>query len=413
MLIIILAVSCFALLLFAFYSFLRFKIIKNNLDFCSLELEKEQRIRQGLEQEKINFIRDIEKYKTYIEHLKQEDSRVQNMLIELGNNLSKELIEAHKRENKEGREISEQTLNQATTKFNSEFERLSNMIAVLSKDIEHSKNNVDTIKKSLLSPSSCGRLAEITLENILKSSGLKSGIDYIIQYNITSESNNRLRPDAVVFLPGGNIMIIDAKASQFLMSRENDNKDTAKQGAEASALAKTMNQHLKSLNSKDYKENIQEKIENYNNIIVLMFLPTEQAIDIVLEADNEFINKAWALNIIPVGPMGLMNMLSFAKFQISDYARFENQKAILEEVKNLLLSISTLSEYSRKLSNNIEQLVSNYDKFAASFNRNFVTKAKNIENLGIDLGSKSINPLPLERHHLILSKKNNLKDEQA
>ena len=62
-----------------------------------------------------------------------------------------------------------------------------------------------------------GKLAEITLENILKASGLKNGLDFSMQYNLSGEHNNKLRPDAVIFLPSNNIMIIDAKASKFLI----------------------------------------------------------------------------------------------------------------------------------------------------------------------------------------------------
>ncbi|KJW01943.1 rmuC family protein [Orientia tsutsugamushi str. Sido] len=45
-------------------------------------------------------------------------------------------------------------------------------------------------------------LAEITLENILKASGLRVKYDFIMQCNLTDENNMRLRPDALIFLPG-------------------------------------------------------------------------------------------------------------------------------------------------------------------------------------------------------------------
>lgn len=382
--------------------------IQTELNFLSNSYLEVTQQNQRLEQEKITYIQKVEQLSSKIEYQKHviEDSEkirqeshmaAKNTLFELGNDLSKQLIEIHKRENQETRELSEKNISVSANKFNSEFERLINIVGALSRDIEQSKGTVDIIKQSLLSPSGAGLLAEITLENILKSSGLQPNLDFIIQYSVTTIDNLKLRPDAVIFLPAGNLMVIDAKASKFLVEKQQDKGN----------LSKTMNNHLKNLNSKDYAENIlanlQDKKEDFANIVTLMFVPTEQAIEKILGADGTFLQKAWENNIFPVGPSGLMNMLSFAKFQISDYRRSENHKMIIEEVRKLLTAISSLADYSQKLGNNIQHIVSNYDKFAASFNRHFLSRAKNIQKLGVDIGKKTIQN-PLERYQLVSSK---------
>ena len=391
------------------FTWLYHKIItqKMELRFLSnnnLELMNHNQI---LQQDRISYIQKIEQLSSKIEYQEQlitesDKARQESLssakaaLFDLGGELSKQLIEIHKRENKETRELSERNIAVTSEKFNSEFERLINMIGSLSKDIEQSKGTVDIIKQSLLSPSGAGLLAEITLENILKSSGLRIDLDFIIQYSLTTLENAKLRPDAMIFLPSGNLMVIDAKASKFLVET-----------SEIGNLSKTMNNHLKSLNSKDYAENIltsfHDKGERFSNIITLMFLPTEQAVEKIIAADSTFLQKAWAGNIFPVGPAGLMNMLSFAKFQISDYRRSENHKLIIEEVRKLLSSVASIADHSQKLGHNIQNIVSNYDKFAASFNRHFLSRAKNIQKLGIDIGSKTIQPA-LERYQLVSSK---------
>lgn len=300
-------------------------------------------------------------------------------------------------ENNAARELAEKNIATASGKFNSEFERLITMVGALNKDIEQSKGTVDLIKQSLLSPIGAGLLAEITLENILKSSGLRPNLDFIMQYGLTTTDSGKLRPDALIFLPSGNLMVIDSKASKFLVD-EQDNSGN---------LSKTMNYHLKSLANKDYAENIltnlNKKDQNFNNVITLMFLPTEQAVEKVIAADPEFLQKAWSCNIFPVGPAGLMNMLSFAKFQITDHRRSENYKVIIEEVRKLLSSIGTMADYSQKIGNNLHNMVTNYDKFAASFNRNFMSRVKNIHKLGIDSGNKAM-PAALERYQIVSSK---------
>ena len=406
---IILAVTAVLLAYFLY----RFSNLKITLSFFEVEKTKLDSKLLELESLRLHNIKQIQALESENKYLSQTISDSEKSqkeafdsakvaMHELGGALSKQLLELHKQESKEVRETSEQKINNTAQKFHTEFERLVQMMSELNKDVGNSKSTVDLIKQSLLSPSGAGQLAEITLENILKASGLKSGVDLMMQHRSSGSQVQKLRPDAVVFLPGGNLMVIDAKASKFLVdseiggNRENDQK-----------LLKAMNMHLKSLTSKDYVENI---ITSYNlsgkevqHVMMLMFLPTEHAVDKVTGIDIEFISKSWSSNIFPVGPSGLMNMLSFARFQINDNIRTENHKLIVEEMRKILASISVLTDYSQKMGNSVQSLVNNYDKFSASFNRNFLPKVRAIQKLGIDMPNKT-NLESLTRYQLVSSK---------
>jgi DNA recombination protein RmuC len=408
----ILAIS----VLLSMFLFYKQVVNKSKISFLQISLDEKNKYIEELNikynfalNEKIENIRYIEQIAAKLQQQEKLINDFENItkksqeltkaaLFELGNELSKQLIEIHKTETEGSRKLSEENIKATSEKFNNEFERVVNMVGSLKRGIEKSQDTVDLIKNSLLSPSGAGKLAEITLENILKASGLKNGLDFSMQYNLNAENNNKLRPDAVIFLPSDNIMIIDAKASKFLID-ESENIEK---------LIKTMNLHLKSLASKDYAQgmklaaNLATRV-NCANVITLMFLPSEHAIEKIVEADGDFLNRAWNLNIFPVGPAGLMNMLSFAKFQIAENLMLHNNLEIIEEVKKLINSVSSLAEHSTKLGSNISSLVSNYDKFAASFNRNFLSKAKNISNLGVesDLDKKQIH---LQRYQLITGK---------
>jgi len=402
------AVTSLILVSLNIWFYVRIKTLKAKLQFLTEQNLEVTNNNQLLNQEKIAYLQKIEQLKCKTEYQEQSIKDTEKIrsesfssakaaLFDLGKDLSKQLIEIHKMENTAARELAEKNIATASGKFNSEFERLVTMVGALNKDIEQSKSTVDLIKQSLLSPTGAGLLAEITLENILKSSGLRPNLDFIMQYGLTTIDSNRLRPDALIFLPSGNLMVIDSKASKFLVDEQNNLQN----------LSKTMNYHLKSLANKDYAENVltnlNKKEQSYNNVITLMFLPTEQAVEKVIAADPDFLQKSWGCNIFPVGPAGLMNMLSFAKFQITDHRRSENYKVIIEEVRKLLSSISTMADYSQKIGNNLHNMVTNYDKFAASFNRNFMSRVKNIHKLGIDSGNKSL-PVGLERYQIVSSK---------
>ncbi len=350
------------------------------------------------------------------ERLRDDSQKVTKAaLFDLGNELSKQLIEIHKKETSEARNISEKHINDTAKKFHGEFERIVSMVGSLNKEINNSRDTVDLIKNSLLSPSSGGRLAEISLENLLKNSGLKVGVDFSLQYKALGEQGNKLRPDAVIFLPADEVMVIDVKTSKFLVEQEKMFNNFERTGnrsdysqivtKQKAALAKTMNMHLKSLATKDYAEAVANSVDRkkVSKIITIMFLPTEHALERIYEADPEFINVAYANNILPVGPAGLMSILSTAKYRITEKRMIDNHKYIMEEVKKLVSSISNLTEYSEKLANNIKSLVGNYDKFAGSFNYNFLKRAVTLSNLGASGNKKNI-PKNLERYQLVSHK---------
>ncbi len=399
------------LVLAFFFLWLMYKYItlRSKLYFLEPELRSVRTENHSLQQNNIIQIKKIEQLQSSLEYKDQmileikkinHDSKnsVKSALFELGNDLSKQLIEIYKRENKDVRELTESNIKAVSEKFNSEFERLINIVAAIDKEMNQSKNTVDTIKNALLSPLGAGQLAEITLENILKASGLISGVDYIIQCVMTNsnqeEGITKIRPDAIVFLPAGTIMVIDAKSSKFLLNEKQDSKQ----------LMKTMNLHLKSLSTKDYAENIKKIVMNNDSlvskVITLMFIPSEHAIEKIIDLDASFLIKAWEDNIFLVGPSGLMNMLSLAKFQISEHLMTKNNQKIIEEVKKIINSISTITDYSQKLGKSITCVANYYDKFAASFNKSFLSKVDNITKLGIEnSGKKGVKSL--ERFKLV------------
>jgi DNA recombination protein RmuC len=404
----LIAIIALVVMTTAFYGWVKYFKLRMKYDFLEQHFSVISIKSEGLQAENIAYIKQIEgliSKAQYQQNLIDDFNRLRKesneftkaALFEMGNELSKQLLELHKQENKDSQERSQQHFKETVEKFNSEFERVVHMVGSLNKEIAQSKDTVDLIKNSLLSPSGAGYLAEITLENLLKGSALRPNLDFIMQYSVHGEeSGTYARPDSVIFLPSNKVMVVDAKASKFLLEEQEDN----------SKLARTMNNHLRSLASKGYadlvRKDLLSKDISVSNVVVLMFLPSEHAVERLLDADREFLHKAWQQNIFVVGPTGLMNILSLARFQIAEQMMLENHLKIIEEVKTLLNSIGVLTTHSAKLGSSIMSLVSNYDKFAQSFNKNFLSKARKLNDMGIEGGKK--NNDSLKSLHLFMAK---------
>lgn len=348
----------------------------------------------------------IEKMKAWEEHRQQSIENAKAAIFEVGHKLSNQLITEHQRESQQQKEEVEKKFKATTESLYKDFSNLTETITSLKDQVTTSQSNTDMVYKALLAPNTTGSLAEITLENILKSLNLIVNVDYIMQFSIIDQENNRLRPDAVIFLPGDNILIIDSKASKFFLElgqvhnelELNEIKDK---------LKTTMRNHLKSLSSKDYRQAISNHLQNkkINHISTIMFLPTEASIEQLQSIDKNIISDAWQNNIFPAGPMGLVNILTHAKFQISEERKNENYHSIIQEVSSLLYNISNLGNYAKKLGNSVYNSMNLFDKFAASFNASLLTRAKRLEKLGVQVKTNKQMPEMIERYQVISGKK--------
>ena len=340
------------------------------------------------------------------QHKHQSIENAKAAIFDVGNKLSNQLISEHKRESDLHKEESQKHFKNTTEGLYKDFSALSEVIAGLKEQVNSSKNSSDMVYQALLAPNTVGSLAEITLENILKSSNLLVNIDYQMQYSIIDQDNNRLRPDAVVFLPADNILVIDSKASKFFLELGKA-KTAEEEIIVKQKLKNTMRLHLKSLSGKDYKQAIATHLQNkkIKHISTLMFLPTESAVERLQDIDPQLISDAWQNNIFPVGPIGLVNILSHAKFQIGEELKNENYHVIINEVSSLLYNIANLSTHAKKLGSSMYNSIGFFDKFAASFNSNIISKAKRIEKLGVGVKSNKQIPDMIDRYQVVQGNK--------
>ncbi|MEK6733646.1 MAG: DNA recombination protein RmuC [Pseudomonadota bacterium] len=410
--------------------FLSVKLISNRLKLSAqldiLRNEYEKSLERNIELEK-HYNLEVEakflsmqkealanqKYEALLERMRDWEQHKANSIenakaaiFEVGHKLSNQLIEEHKRESVTHKDEAQKQFKLTTENLYKDFSKLTDIISSLKEQVTTSYNTTDMVYKALLSPNTAGGLAEITLENILKSSNLLNNIDYQMQYSITDQDNNRLRPDAVIFLPGDNLLVIDSKASKFFLelgqatSLEEENEIKLK-------LKNTMRNHLKSLTSRDYRQAISShlKSKKINHISTIMFLPTESSLEQLQIIDNQLISDAWQSSIFPAGPIGLVNILANAKFQISEERKNENYHAIIEEVNSLLYNIALLSGHAKKLGNSLNNSLGYFDKFASSFNSKLISKAKKLEKLGITLKTNKQIPEMIERYQVISGSK--------
>ena len=172
--------------------------------------------------------------------------------------VSSKLIADHKRETEAAKKQSDEQIKKTTEGLSRQFEGVAKSVASLQeRDIE-TRQRLETVWRSLSSPAGAADYSEMGLENALGSFGLVRDRDFKIQHTINDISQGRrLRPDAIVFLPNDRVLVIDSKASKFLLELA-EAEGSEKEAETYGKFAKTMETHLKDLVGKDYKGAIED-----------------------------------------------------------------------------------------------------------------------------------------------------------
>lgn len=311
--------------------------------------------------------------------------------------LSNKLLEDHKREQAEAQKQNEEIVQKTTAQLTEQLSKVTQQVSALDKETANTRKVTDTVWRALTSPSGAGQFAEIGLENLLKNFGFQPEIDFVMQYSVMGEES-RLRPDAVLFLPHDRIMVIDCKASKFLLEYASAEDDMGREQALGN-LTRRLNQHLKDLTSKDYRSAIQSHLKRpgYQSaeILMAMYLPSESALDLVAQADGEFRSAARKAGILLTSPTSMDGLCSIFRMQIHQLRQEKNYEAILAAVGALLESVSTVTAHATKVGESIRSAARAYESFAKSTNRYLLSRARKAVELGVPLAKAKSLPAPL------------------
>ena len=291
--------------------------------------------------------------------------------LEAAQALSKQLIDDHKRESAEAQE----RVQQVNTALVKQVDDITKAVAALNTQIDEKGRVLDKVWRSLTSPGGSGQIAEIGLANTLKGFGLEAGRDFELQTTTADEvSGRRLRPDALVFLPGNSALVIDCKASKYLLEIAEAESGKDEEAAYAN-LARTMNGHLKALDDKDYRGAVLAawraagRSAELSRVLSIMYLPNEAVLEKLARADASFFARARAAEIIPAGPAGLYCALSLAAVEITKERQVENQQRIVEGAQNLIEAVAIALGLAAGVGKGIKAAAESYEKFTRSVNQ--------------------------------------------
>lgn len=146
-----------------------------------------------------------------------------------------------------------------------------------------------------------GAWGEMILERVLEGSGLERGTHYDIQASFRDEEGRQWRPDVVVRLPQGKVLVIDSKVSLIDYERAANADDPAERDAALRRHVAAIRAHIQTLSGKGYHA-VDAAAVDY----VLMFIPIEGAFSEAMRVDPDLASFALDRRVGLTTPTTLM-----------------------------------------------------------------------------------------------------------
>jgi len=241
------------------------------------------------------------------------------------------------------------------------------------------------LREALRSPQIRGRWAEQELSNILELAGISQHISYHLQASVEGPDGT-LRPDAVVDVPGGAKVVIDAKAplENFLNAHEAD--DETKKKHHLDLHVKSISGHAKSLGGRDYAAAVKGSPD-----FVLMFVPADPILESAMKVAPRLWENAWKdHNVLIATPGLLVAFLRTVALAWKQQEMSENAAEIAKHGKELYERLRVFVEHFQKVGTGLERAVSAYNDGVGSFEKRVLPKARRFGDLGVASDSKQI-----------------------
>jgi DNA recombination protein RmuC len=280
------------------------------------------------------------------------------------------------------------------------------------KSVALQHGEVKTVTASLVnalraSPKTRGRWGEETLRRVMELSGMVENCDFETEKFFRGDDES-LRPDALISVSGGRVIVVDAKApvSAYIDAISATSDDEREVLLKRHAVQ--LRERLANLSSKSYWE----KIEGSPDCVV-MFVPGDNFVSAAFERDPDLFEdgiKARVLICTPTTFIALTKAISYGWRQ-ERLAR--NATEVSKLGKELYGRLATLGDHVADLGKHIKNAAQKYNNMVGSLESQVMPQARRFNELGVDGTAEPLKMLaevdtvirtPLEDRDLLLTK---------
>ena len=238
-------------------------------------------------------------------------------------------------------------------------------------------------------PKSRGRWGEQQLKNVLETCGLSEHADFQTEVSVGGEDGARLRPDAIIRVPGGRALVIDAKVSLNAYQDAFGAVDEAERLVGLAAHAASMRAHVNSLGNKAYWSQFDDAPD-----YVIMFVPGEHFLSAALEHDPTLWDFAFDKRVLLATPTNLIAIARTVAAVWRQERLAKQARQIGELGKEMYDRLAKVADDLRKVGSGLNSAVGNFNAFTNSFNGRLVVTGRKFRDLDIETGARELEDVP-------------------
>ena len=279
----------------------------------------------------------------------------------------------------------EKRVNEIEEKRQGAYEGLRNEVGRLQKA-------TGNLGEALRSSQMRGHWGEQQLRNVLELAGMSERIDFFEQLTVGSGDSTG-RPDAIVRVPGGAQVVIDAKTPlDSYLEAHNTSDDERRQQELLQAHAGSLLGHARTLGGRNYDAAVDGSPD-----FVVMFVPADPILDSAMDVQPTLWQDAWEKHQVLIATPGLL--LAFLKtvaLAWKEQSLQENARQIADASKELYDRLRIYLDHVAKMGRGLEQAVNSYNAGIGSLDSRVLPQARRLEDLDAATAKQIAGPLPVE-----------------
>jgi DNA recombination protein RmuC len=267
---------------------------------------------------------------------------------------------------------------------------LAQMVRQLGDGVGTLRQEAGNLVSALKRPSTRGAWGEIQLRNVVEMAGMVSHCDFVEQSTIQT-GEGTLRPDMLVRLPGGKLVVVDSKVplDAYLSAVEAQVEDERE--LHAARHAKQTREHITKLASKGYQRQFDSTPE-----FVVMFVPSDGIYQAALAQDPALIEFGVQQQVLMATPTTLIGLLWAVHYGWRQELIAQSARDIAESARELHRRLGRFVEPFAKVGRQLDSAISAYNESVGSFDHRVIPQVRRIEEAGAASDREVVAPSAVE-----------------